>query len=379
MSLFGKFLGILNVLAALGFVALAVMDWQARHSWTYAVFLHERVIEGLPFDETELDSSGNKVTDDLTDKGLQAILGSGSRVKTQKAEVDSVKNALQGKINDSATTVKNIDGIDIGQAALTAPYQKYAYVLLPLAMTIQEREDLRNAMINVDAQGKPLSDDAKAKLTETLQAKFEQAFNQAVQENSSSEGGTPHKRNIEERKEAVARLLFNLRDRFEEPPAAQAGQAANPWEAASFQRVKAVVGLAALIHAIDEQFGVLQKMIADVGTAKQSDLDYFVKQQRTLIADAKDLADKLRDQKNQLALQEAERDKQQKLVKTRDQERQALEKELGTAREDTGGRLKEQAELEAVMYKALKDLRDLGKTNLQLEKRIRELEDSKSK
>jgi hypothetical protein len=362
MSLFGKFLGILNVLAAIGFVALAVMSWQARHAWTYAVFLHERAIEGLPLDETELDSSGNKVTDDLTDKGLQAILGSGSRVKTQKAEVESVKSALQGKINDSATTVKSIDGIDIGEAALTAPHQKYAYVLLPLAITIQERESLRDAMRSVDAQGKPLSDDAKAKLTETLQAKFEQAFSEAVK-----------------RKPTVARLLFNLRDRFEEQPAAQAGQLPNPWEAASFQRVKAVVGLAALIHAIDEQFGVLQKMIADVGTAKQSDLDYFVKQQRALIADAKDLADKLRDQKNQLALQEAESDKQKKLVKTRDQERQSIEKELGTAREDTGGRLKEQAELEAVMYKALKDLRDLGRTNLQLEKRIRELEDSKSK
>jgi hypothetical protein len=246
-------------------------------------------------------------------------------------------------------------------------------------MTIQEREDLRNAMINIDAQGKPLSDEAKTKLTESLQAKFDQAFSQAIQETSTGEGGTAHRRNIEERKQAVARLLFNLRDRFEEPPAAQAGQPANPWEAPSFQRVKAVVGLAALIHAIDEQFGVLQKMIADEATAKQSDLDYFVKQQRALIADAKDLADKLRDQKNQLALQEAESDKQKKLVKTRDEERKALEKELSMARESTGGRLKEQAELEAVMYKALKDLRDLGRTNLQLEKRIRELEDSKSK
>ena len=58
MSLFGKLLAILNVLVAIGFVALAVMDWQARHQWTHAVFLHERAIEGLPLDNTERDPDG---------------------------------------------------------------------------------------------------------------------------------------------------------------------------------------------------------------------------------------------------------------------------------------------------------------------------------
>jgi tRNA uridine 5-carbamoylmethylation protein Kti12 len=362
MSLFGKFLGILNVLAAFGFVALAVMDWQARHQWTYAVFLHERAIDGLPIDDKEQDSSGNIIVRDLTDKGVTAILGSGSKVKTQVDEVNAVKSALQDKINDSNQLVKNIDGFDISQSPLTAPHQKLAYVLLPLAGTIQEREDLRNAMLGIDAQGKPLNDEGKAKLSESLQARFDQAFSQA----------TLASRNTEERKRAVASLLFNLRDRFEEPVAG-----ANPWDAASFQRVKAVVGLAAMIHTIDDQFTLLQKMIADVGAAKQSDLDYFVKQQRTLIANAKDLADKLRAQKIEQGLQDTELAKQNKLVKAREQEQKALATELGKARTNTSAQLKEQAELEAVMYKALKDLRDLGRTNLDLEKRIRELEDSK--
>ena len=234
MSLFGKFLGILNVLAAIGFVALAVMDWQARHQWTYAVFLHERAIEGLPLDDTELDASGNPLVADLTDKGITAILGTGSKVKTQKAAVDAVKSELQGKINDSNLAVKNIDGFDITQSPLVAPHQKLAYVLLPLAGTIQERDDLRNVMLGVDAQGKPLTDEAKAKLAESLQSKFDQAFSKAIQENSTSEGGAPHRRNIEERKQAVARLLFNLRDRFEEPAAA----GANPWDVSPFSALK---------------------------------------------------------------------------------------------------------------------------------------------
>jgi hypothetical protein len=377
MSLFGKLLAILNVLVAIGFVALAVMDWQARHQWTHAVFLHERAIEGLPLDSTEVDADGNLIVNDLTDKTQAAIVGGSTKAKTQVDEVNQVKRDIQDKINNSSNVVKNIDGFDLGQAALAAPHQKLAYVLLPLASTIQEREQLRSAIFNVDAEGKPLGDPEKAKLTETLQAKFDQAINQAVQETSTAEGGAAHRRNIEERKQAVAHLLFCLRDRFEEPPAA--GQQANPWDTPSFQRVKAVVGLAALVHEIDNQFALLQKMILDVGTAKQRDLDTFVDQQRILVAQARNLADQLRYQKNQLGIQEAERDKQQRLVKARDQERQDIEKELAAARDHTGGQLKEQAELEDVMYKALRDLRDLGRTNLQLEKRIRELEDSKNR
>ncbi|MFL5244574.1 MAG: hypothetical protein ACJ8FY_20940 [Gemmataceae bacterium] len=377
MSLFGKLLAILNVLGAIGFVALAVMDWQARHQWTYAVFLHERAIEGLPLDDTEIDPDGNPIVKDISNKTQTAIVGSSTNAKTQVEEVNRVKSELQNRINDSSIVVKLIDGFDLGQAALAAPHQKLAYVLLPLASTIQEREELRNALQSINAEGKPLGDPEKSKLTETLQAKFDQAFNQAVQESSTAEGGSAHKRNIEERKQAVAHLLFCLRDRFEEPPAA--GQQPNSWDSPSFQRVKAVVGLAALIHAIDDQFVSLQKMILDVGVAKQRDLDTFVDQQRILVAQARNLADQLRYQKNQLGIQEAERDKQQRLVKTRDQERQDVEKQLASAREETNTRLKEQTELEDVMYKALKDLRDLGRTNLQLEKRIRDLEESKKR
>src|SRR5258708_6061619 len=368
MSLFGKLLAILNVLVAIGFVALAVMDWQARPQWTHAVFLHERAIEGLPLDNTERDPDGNLIAEDLTDKTQAAILGGGAKAKTQVEEVNRVKSDIQDKINDSSKVVKNIDGFDLGQGALAAPHQKLAYVLLPLASTIQEREQLRNAIFNVDAEGKPLGDPEKAKLTETLQAKFDQALNQAVQETSTAEGGAAHRRNIEERKQAVAHLLFCLRDRFEEPPAA--GQQANPWDTPSFQRVKAVVGLAALVHEIDNQFALLQKMILDVGTAKQRDLDAFVDQQRILVAQARNLADQLRYQKNQLGIQEAERDKQQRLVKARDQERQDIEKGLAAARDHTGGQPKEQAELEDATYKALTDPRRLGRTKLPLEENI---------
>src|SRR5262249_37745639 len=131
MSLLGKLLAILNVLAAIGFVFLVVMDWQARHQWVHAVFVHERAIEGLPFNDKETDPDGNNLAKDMTEKTRLAILGGGKPVKTQVQEVGEVKNELQSKIT-SSDPVKFIDGFDYGQNPLTAPHQKLAYVLLPL-------------------------------------------------------------------------------------------------------------------------------------------------------------------------------------------------------------------------------------------------------
>lgn len=372
MSIFGKLLAILNVLAAIGFIALAVYDYQARRQWVYAAFLHERVIYGVPVNDTELDKDGNRLVDDMTPKTVQTLLGAGGSVKTQEAEVNDVKNKLQNKINDSSVAVKYIDGSDLGQAALVAPHQKLAYVLLPLADSVQDREDLRNTMFNVSAAGQPLDDQEKAKQAEALQARFDQAFTQAI---SGHAGG--QKINLEERKQAIAHLLFCVRDRFEEPPAA--GQTANPWEAPSFTRLKGVVGLTALIHEIDSQYALLSKEALDLASHRQRDLDHFVDSQRKLIGQAKTLAEQRREQANVLAQQEAERDKQLRLVKARQAEVEDLTKQLQDSREYTAGRLKIQTELEAVLYKTIQDLRNLQQKNLDLEKRIQELEKAKSK
>ena len=53
MSLIGKLLAILNVLAAVAFVVIAGMDWQQRERWAYTVFRHDLFVDGLPIDDKE--------------------------------------------------------------------------------------------------------------------------------------------------------------------------------------------------------------------------------------------------------------------------------------------------------------------------------------
>jgi hypothetical protein len=53
---------VLNVLAALGFAFLLVMDFQRRQDWSYLVFLNELHMQGLPLKDEDNGPSGSRVT-----------------------------------------------------------------------------------------------------------------------------------------------------------------------------------------------------------------------------------------------------------------------------------------------------------------------------
>src|SRR5687767_8024469 len=58
MSLFGKVLAVLNLLALGGFLFLASQTLAARKNWSYAVMLYEVGLDGLPIDKEEVDQQG---------------------------------------------------------------------------------------------------------------------------------------------------------------------------------------------------------------------------------------------------------------------------------------------------------------------------------
>jgi hypothetical protein len=53
---------VLNVLAAVGFAYLLVLDYQKRQEWSHAVFMNELFIEGLPLKEEDNGPSASRVT-----------------------------------------------------------------------------------------------------------------------------------------------------------------------------------------------------------------------------------------------------------------------------------------------------------------------------
>ena len=74
MSIFGKVLAILNVLAAFGLAYAAFLDWTQRQSWAYHVYRMDFPAKGLPVDQDEIDADGRRRIDNISDATLQEVL-----------------------------------------------------------------------------------------------------------------------------------------------------------------------------------------------------------------------------------------------------------------------------------------------------------------
>lgn len=67
---------VLNVLAAVGFMFLLTLDYQKRSEWSYAVFLHDLAMQGLPLKEEEEVPSASRATvryPKLTSEQIKAV------------------------------------------------------------------------------------------------------------------------------------------------------------------------------------------------------------------------------------------------------------------------------------------------------------------
>jgi len=135
MSLFGKILALINMLGAAGLVYLALMDYAKRQSWAHSVFLHERVVRGVPLDENEVDDENVPLVARMSDQGLKHLFSTvGSPVETQVAEVKRVQGLLNAQIDK------------VGDKAQQS-YQ-LARILLPQSDTVVDREQALACIIH---------------------------------------------------------------------------------------------------------------------------------------------------------------------------------------------------------------------------------------
>jgi hypothetical protein len=334
MSIYGKILAVLNVLAAVGFVVVAGMDWGQRERWSYAVFRHDLFIDGLPIDAKEEDANGAPRVDNLSDKTLNAILGS-NPVKTQEAEVERVRGLVRSKI-DSAD-VPGTRG------------QKLARYLRSLARTESERETLGQLMTAPD----------KDEVTADLEKQLNQQFDSVKEARDRSIGA---------RKANAARLLFCLGDALHEDP--NTDFLASP----AYKRYVNVVGLSAAAQAAEDQATVLQKMTEEAISAHEAERRQFVYDHGQIVYNTLNLADDVERQEQMLNAKKAEVDKQKLLVEERKVQIAKLREELKGLQQKTADKLAEQAHAEQEVMDRLIDLRNTSKKNQELERQIRELE-----
>src|SRR6516165_9679436 len=103
MSILGKILAGLNIIAAAAVVYLAAVTYAKHQAWQYANFRHDLAVDGLPIDDQDADSTGkplvSKFGNDLTKDPYLKDFNLGA-VDTQVKEVERVWNALQDKLKD---------------------------------------------------------------------------------------------------------------------------------------------------------------------------------------------------------------------------------------------------------------------------------------
>ena len=333
MGLLGKILAILNVLAAALFVYLAAADWGKRQSWAYAVWRFDRATRGIPVDAEERDPvEGKKLVEEWA-KILPDLFGGVDAVATQEDEVKKVRDQLQRDIQ-AATGEK-------------AKRSKLAALLVPLASTGAERDDLARSI-------------KEAKMDYLLGAEgpFQKAFARALAENNAA--GKP--RNPDEKRAAIAHLLFNLGQKD--------AAAREAWD----KRLLVVIGVKAYADEGSRQAQALRGMTQRVRRFMADDLTAFQTQHQTRVHELRVLDLRLADAQAVLTDFTEQKERHQGLVNDRERERTKLKGQLDDARARAGQALREQAALEQRLFDAQLKVQDGQKENERLEGEIRRLE-----
>jgi len=341
MPLFAKVLAFLNVLAAGAFIYLASIDYAKRREWSYEVFRHQLVLDGLPVDERDTGpvTSGKEDDKDSARRVVEPIyqelpedvfnlfdLGSAGEpiVLTQKKEVELAREKAKAEI-------RKLEG--------EARRNKLRALLLAQAQSFEEREKYR----------KMAAPDSKTS-TDELEGEFLGKFDQLVGDKSGE-------MDYATRRRAIAHLLYNL----------DAGQQ-------SHQRLMVVVGLRAYVAEAEQQAAVLRELVQrsklqTIQDRADFETDYLRQRNRIVF-----LAHELEGKQNELKRLKAENDSTRKQIAKREEDVNDLEKSLGQAKDDTALALKDQLALEQRLFQIHKDVGRLTEANLKLEREIRSLE-----
>ena len=338
MSMLGKVLAILNVLAALLFVYLAAVDWGKHQALSYAVFRNELVFNGLPVDEEEGGShvppvrlASHMGTQTLNEIYAGASGGelSGEFVKTQEAEVARVRSRMRQKI-------ESLDGDPLKRAYLKN-------VLLALARNAAER--------SYSAQR---ADDSKVSVSELsadLDKWFSEALTARVLEAEAYQDAYDAKR------QAIAHLLYNL----------------SP-ESAWHDRVRAVVGLIEYAREAESQAAALEEMTRQVELAMADEQTTFERAYASWVLRLRYLGDQIDQLQHDLKIQKDLAEAHRVLVKSREADVKDFTTRVATAQSNLRMALDKQRGIEKKLFETRKDLDDKVRENLELEKQIRDLE-----
>jgi len=317
MGTAGKTLAILNVLAGIGFVCMAALDYGQRQAWSFQVLAQDFVLKGLPVDEDEKDVEGQPLVSLCGDKTrMQKQLFSGVQgpaVPTQRAEVknrhDALKDKIQQEPNDEAK-----------RKLLEA-------TLVPLATTLGDREELRRH-IQADKIDDLLEPDGP------FEAPFKEALAGKVAVQSGAGAPSPDLER-EQRRQGIAHLLVG-----------------SAQDNAEYQRALVIVGASHFARELESQSVSLGEMVPKLQLVVAGDRATFQTEHKVLLQQIIALADRVRDAEDTLEKHKVLLQKHRNLVDSRQQDAADLTKRIAAAKVAYGVALQRQSELEKQLFAA---------------------------
>ncbi|MGE3805381.1 MAG: hypothetical protein AB7K24_11970 [Gemmataceae bacterium] len=342
MTILGKILAFLNVIAAATLVYFAALDLGKRQSWQYSVFRHELVLDGLPIDDQVIDPFLNdRTVDRMSDAMLQKMFATvgGQPVTTQQEEVSKLREQLRGELN----------GLDD-----QARRARLRDIFLALAVTSKDRYAIRERFEDNAVTTADLMKDFDSLFADL--GKPEIVVEASVnQQPSAAKASDIAKRLLpKDKREAITHLLFAL--------------SSNP------DRVQVVVGIKSLVAELEMQADALHVLTQQQEYALMGDRVDFEIQYNRLLAEIANLANATEDRIYVRGNHERLKAQHDDLLAKRVALVKEVEGKLEITRQDLKKLLAAQAEEERVLFEAHRVLGGIRTENERLEKYIRRLE-----
>jgi hypothetical protein len=400
MSLLGKVLAVLNVVAAVAFLLVASLDWAKRQAWADAVLQHDLLLSGFPVTKEEKDIEGRPRVFDIRKSLRDQIFSQygGDAPETQVDEVEKVQRKLQAKIdNQDAKDTKSqrlarillplTKGNDERKALLEiiattvadpnakdTKSQRLAHLLLPLTRDKDERKGLLEILADPKIDK---SDELQQRLDGELQKRFDTTFDAAKSPALSvkmQDGSTSQKspRDPQEQKRTIATLLCRVADILREDETPQPNQ--DLVDSKAYERAIRVCGLEACSREMDSWAMQMRETATECLTDIDRDREKFANTSARRLAQLEEWAVRTNQMKE---MYDVEKDKVVKLTEIVDKRKADVDKarkDFQTAQELSRKMLKTQSELEQRLLQVRRAMRDAFAENLKLEQEIRALE-----
>ncbi|HEX4588978.1 MAG TPA: hypothetical protein VH120_03555 [Gemmataceae bacterium] len=328
MATFGKVLAVFNVLAAIGFLVIAAMDYNKRQSWAYSHFRHQLAVYGLPVDPQD-DTwrlPGRSISDQFGRDARKDVFSDPNGPKTQEEEVAGTAAAFKTAVNSTPD--------------INAKRVLIAEHLLPELSTAEERDTVIREL-------QSLRDDDGVN---NLVARFDLIASRA----------TNPKADRETRRRAIADFLYN----FE-------------YSDDRHKRVQAVVGLEQYVAAAERQAVRLTDMIARDRRVIADEQTAFVTQYNAALPELTVLADQLQALDVKLAEQKDLVQKHTALRNARKTEVMTLSNQLAEEKQKAAQEFAALASLQRELFAVQQSVAEAQAKNQQLERDLRTKESGK--